>query len=78
MNAAFLASALSESDGSPSSMRIAMTLCVLTACFLAIWPTVHDKAVDVQLVMAFLGIGFGAKVWQKGKETAKADSSAKQ
>lgn len=64
-------SIISDASGNPSSMRVALLLCVGAAIFLAIWPTVHNQPADVSLIITFLGAGFTGKVIQKGTEGTK-------
>lgn len=65
-----------DSNGSCSSTRVAMLLCVATACVISAPVVVGNIAsaspIDQNvpwLVGGLLSAGFGGKVWQKGKES---------
>lgn len=64
-----------ETTGKTSSTRVAMLLCVGTACVISVVVVVGNimKAAPIDsnvpwLVGGLLSAGFGGKVWQKGKE----------
>ena len=67
----FLVRALAESDGNPSSMRLATFLIVGSLMAGWLYVTVHTgilqplSAEQVGLVLGTLGV----KAWQRGKET---------
>lgn len=68
-----------EPNGKTSSTRVAMMLCVCTACVIAVAGVVGSiqtkQPIDPQLswlVGTLLSIGFGGKVAQKFKETPDA------
>lgn len=66
----FLTQAVSESDGNPSTMRIATLLVV--GCVMGVWVTLSIKAGTIQplspeQVAAVLG-ALGLKAWQRGRE----------
>lgn len=65
---------LSES-GDVSMMRLLSLICVLTACFLAIYGVEHDKDLNAMAMLcsAFLGIGIGGKVMQRKVESSEKD-----
>ena len=61
---------LLESDGSTSSTRVAMFLCVLTGCAVAVlgvWRGL-DLVGLATLSTGLVSAGMGFKVWQKSKE----------
>ena len=61
---------LSEKDGTPSSARVSMMLCVVTACVISavgVWKEIDLTSLGV-LVGVLLGAGIGGKVMQKGAE----------
>lgn len=64
-----------EQNGTTSSTRVGMLLCVATACVISVAVVVGSIAnaapIDPNvpwLVGGLLSAGFGGKVWQKGKE----------
>jgi hypothetical protein len=71
----FLEKALSEKDGTPSSIRLNIFIVVaaLIPCiaFSLIWVTIfHPDLITATLeaVLLFVATVLGIKVWQKGKE----------
>jgi hypothetical protein len=63
---------LNEQNGKPSSMRMAMCVCVVTACVLGgmtAWGQLEGKEMSLgQEMLLLLGAGIGGKVTQKGME----------
>ena len=61
---------LREKDGTKSSVRLAMFICVLTGCGIAIIGVYlgRDLLGLSGLVLTLVGAGLGGKVWQKGLE----------
>jgi hypothetical protein len=71
----FLEKALSEKDGTPSSIRLNIFITVAalipSTTFTLIWVVIfHPDLITTTLgsVLAFLAAVLGIKVWQKGKE----------
>jgi hypothetical protein len=76
----FLEKALSEKDGTPSSIRLNIFIVVaaLIPCiaFSIIWVTIfHPDLITATLeaVLFFVAAALGIKVWQKGKEGKSDD-----
>jgi uncharacterized membrane protein YfcA len=60
---------LKDSKGQKSSVRAGMFIAVVSACGLAFYGLYKEVELLglTTLCGAFLGAGFGAKVWQKGR-----------
>lgn len=68
---------LMEQEGKTSSVRVAMFICVMTGCAVAVLGVLRDRnLIDTAfLCLALLGPGFTAKVTQKKVEAKNATSS---
>jgi hypothetical protein len=59
-----------QSNGKTSSMRVAMMLCVITACYISV-AAVHlgRNMLEISVILIpLLGAGIAGKVIQKGQE----------
>lgn len=61
-----------DESGKPSMMRLKTLLLVAVGCFIALWQVIKAQPIDHFIVMEFVGMGLGFKIWQKMIENRPA------
>lgn len=54
-----------DDTGKFSMMRLKTLLLALVGCFIAVYQTVKSQPIDHFIVMEFIGLSLGFKIWQK-------------
>lgn len=63
-----------DHTGKFSIMRLKTLLLVLAGIFIAVFQVVSHSPIDHFIVMEFVAIGLGFKIWQNQQETQKQKS----
>lgn len=57
-----------DPSGKFSMMRLKTLLLALVGMFIAIWQVCNNYDIDHALILEFIGLSLGAKIWQKDQE----------